>query len=255
MREFKEALNNNIPLYVFVENDVFVENNTYRNNLALFEKEDSNFNFSHVDNINIHRFLNKIRTIPTLPIIHFNCINDIKSILKKQWASMFCEYLVYLKSNPTKEIKPSIEDIYLAVQKMNITLDRVAEKIVGDDSDIINTIQFQNRVEDFSNIIATSFEFVSKDNSKEFIKTYLEFFVTNFILACEKDYIEYPFSENQDDIDVFENMFSYNGVVIAQIKEHLGKSDLYFENNDQFKNAVVERLMKPDYLRKMKLIE
>lgn len=255
MREFKEALNNNIPIYVFVESNVLSENNMYQINSALLEDENSVFKFAHVDNINVHRFLNEIRSIPKLPIIEFKNVSDIKAILKKQWASMFYKYLSDLKSNPTKELKPSIEDIYLAIQKMNISIEKVEEKIIGDNHDLLDTISFQKEVEDISNAIATSFEFVTKDQSKEFVKKYLSFFIDHFIEAYEKGYLEYPFSENQDDIKIFENMFSYDGVIIVQVKEHIGKIDLSIENSTRFKESVVERLMKHDYLRKMKFIE
>ena len=64
--------------------------------------------------------------------------------------------------------------------------------------------------------------------------------------------LEYPFFDNISDINKFYSLFQNDKVVISEIKEHLKFEENIFDKNDEsYKNRLVERLIKRDYLEKM----
>ena len=122
--EFKNAVNEGIPIYVFIDSKVYVEYEIYEANYEEIERGEIKINFKNVKNINVFRFIKEIKNLGNLPITEFDKIIQIKDFLSKQWSDMFKKYLAILKDNKNDEnIKRTVEDMNLLVRKMNLMLE------------------------------------------------------------------------------------------------------------------------------------
>lgn len=252
-KEFDTAIINNIPIFVFIDSHVHQEYRMYKNNKEEFEREDCKIQFSVVDNINVHRFIESISLLPKVPVYDFSNISEIKEVLRKQWADMIRIHLLSIKRNTSiNQIEKSIENVYSTVMQMDIMLNEMG-KIAIDDSNIYDKIVIQQRVEYAASVIANTFEFVSKLKNVNDIKSYLKFFVYTLFDAYKKDILEYPFSENFEDVQKFYEIFNTENVLLSSVKEHISfESDIFIQNDD-FKNQLIDRLLKKDFLEKMGL--
>lgn len=88
-KEFEEAINRDIPVYILIESNVYSEYQTYLRN-----KENTKISYAHVDSVNIFRFIEQIMNLPrNNPTQTFEKFSDIESWLKEQWAGLFRELL------------------------------------------------------------------------------------------------------------------------------------------------------------------
>jgi len=58
----------NIPVFIFIEKNVYVEYHTYNKNKVFFDnqlllKSENNFSFAHVDDVNVFKFINSVERI------------------------------------------------------------------------------------------------------------------------------------------------------------------------------------------------
>lgn len=89
MKELTEAVRQNKTIYVFIQNDVYVENRTYAMN-----KDTGKFKPAMVDNIKVHEFIFELKeNIKNHPIKEFSTISDITTYLQQQFAGMFQKLL------------------------------------------------------------------------------------------------------------------------------------------------------------------
>lgn len=87
--ELNEALEKSVQVYVFVEQNVLTEFETYRLN-----KENQKTNYRYVDNVKVFEFLEKIYALPqNNPITAFQTSADISTYLQAQWAGLFQRFL------------------------------------------------------------------------------------------------------------------------------------------------------------------
>lgn len=87
--EFKSAYDLNKQVYIFIEKGVYNEYQFYLKN-----KENSSVNYTFVDSIKIHQFIESIEVLPNNNTIHsFETSNDITTFLKDQWAGLFQRFL------------------------------------------------------------------------------------------------------------------------------------------------------------------
>ena len=87
--ELKQALDNRIQVYVFVEQNVYSEFSTYQIN-----KENKDIKYRYVDNVAVFEFLETIFALPqNNPIQPFSTSFDIFDFLKSQWAGLFQRFL------------------------------------------------------------------------------------------------------------------------------------------------------------------
>ncbi|MHB8279469.1 MAG: DUF4062 domain-containing protein [Candidatus Humimicrobiaceae bacterium] len=139
-QEIKTALDKNKQVYIFIKNEVYVEFNTYKAN-----KDNLSVNYPTVDDKRIFDFIENIKSLPVNNIIYpFNTNEDIKRILKKQWAGLFYNLLKkqneYFNNNIIYEPIPMEENYYDEYQKYPyITGEFLHNKIwYLDDNGIIN---------------------------------------------------------------------------------------------------------------------
>lgn len=97
MEELNKAIKSRKKIYVFISNDVYIENNTYIANINT-----GSFVPAFADNIKIHEYISEIKkTIRNNPIQPFNTVSDIIDTLKKQLAGLF-QYLLVQEASATE---------------------------------------------------------------------------------------------------------------------------------------------------------
>ena len=87
--EYETALKENIPVFIFVENPVLAEYDTYRKN-----RNNESIEYAHVDNINVFRLIDEIYTDTIDKYVKgFEKFEDISNWLRDQWSGMFADFL------------------------------------------------------------------------------------------------------------------------------------------------------------------
>jgi hypothetical protein len=145
-KEFREAFDNNIPIFIFVDKNVYGEYYTYKKNQQFFtdilKEENSDFKFAHVDNVNIFNFIDEVKA---KPLITFEKFDDIEKYTKEQWAGMFFSYLNELKKNKeTNIILSSVTDLKNITDRMNEMVDEIGKQILTESDNYISTVKKQN---------------------------------------------------------------------------------------------------------------
>lgn len=85
MRELQTAIKAKKKIYVFISNDVFIENRTYRRN-----KDNENFQSAYTDDVKIHKYIAELMdTVRNHVITPFDTTDQIISVLKSQFAGLF----------------------------------------------------------------------------------------------------------------------------------------------------------------------
>lgn len=84
MNEINQAIKNQKKVYIFVANDVYVENRTYVQN-----RDSGCFKSAYTDNLKIHEFLANLQAkVKNRVILPFETIDQIVETLKKQFAGL-----------------------------------------------------------------------------------------------------------------------------------------------------------------------
>ena len=87
--ELNEALEKGVQVYVFIEQNVLTEFETYRLN-----KDNKKTKYRYVDNVKVFEFLDKIYALPqNNPITSFQTSTNITTYLRAQWAGLFQRFL------------------------------------------------------------------------------------------------------------------------------------------------------------------
>lgn len=85
MEELKTAQKNKKKIYVFISNDVFIENKTYKLN-----KDNDSFKSAYTDNIKIHEYIEELtETVKNHVVMPFETTEQIVYVLKAQFAGLF----------------------------------------------------------------------------------------------------------------------------------------------------------------------
>lgn len=85
MEELKTALKNKKKIYVFISNDVFIENRTYKLN-----RNNESFKSAYTDNIKIHEYIAQLtEVVKNHVIVPFESTEQIVDVLKAQFAGLF----------------------------------------------------------------------------------------------------------------------------------------------------------------------
>lgn len=203
-REFETAIEKNIPLFIFVEKNVFSEYKTFKENqeflenIHQFENKNSQnkaeFKFAHVDSINVFKFID---SLITKPIKTFDKIEQIENYLQSQFAGLFYLYLDGLqKQKEVAKVLNSVEELNNIALQMNTMLNSVGEKILGKDN------------HEFEEVITEQFTIIS------------DFFcdrISDIILSKISPQTENDYNLNDDKLLELTN-FIYNNVLNNEIQ-------------------------------------
>lgn len=93
--EYKEAINNKIPIFTLVEDAVLNQSFVYEENKLNEDIDETKIKYPAVDNTKIFEFMNEVRNNSyNNSIVPFKNFNDIEMFLKHQWAGMLFSFLM-----------------------------------------------------------------------------------------------------------------------------------------------------------------
>lgn len=250
--EFKNAVNEGIPIYVFIDSKVYVEYEIYEANYEEIEHGEIKINFRNVKDINVFRFIREIKNLGNLPITEFDKIIQIKEFLSKQWSDMFKKYLAILKENKENEnLKNTVEDMDLLVQKMNLMLESMGKKILTEDSsDEYKKVVSSQKLIEMCYKISVMFGITyveERDGSKN---EYIRKFIDALKESLDEHILEKFFDEKkaQEGVDFFRTREVY----ICSIVEGFEKYSDEFNNiYNSDKDLMIQELSKSAYQKRL----
>ena len=256
-KEFNTAVENNIPVYVFVENNVYSEYFVYVKNKERIEKGQVEIKFAAADSINVFRFIDSIYSLDKICVTGFSTAQNIKEQLKKQWADMFKKYLLSLRERQSKEkMIDSMTVIESIIREMNTMVQKMGEKVI-DEAMLENVLENQ-KIDKIAGVIANAVEFVACPQSPESIKMFMTSFVNKIIEGCRNNIFTQLFSEDDNERkEVYDFLEDESAqIYIAGIREDIVVSlDVYKEDlfRGQLEAAITEKLLQKDFLKKMNI--
>lgn len=124
-KEYDSANNKNIPVYIFIEKNVYTEYDLFRSN-----KDNKSINYVQVDSENIFYMIDKIVNQPyNNPIYPFEKPHDIEIWLKEQWAGLFRDLLLRRRErNNLLSLSTQIENL----EKIKNSLETIIQPILNE---------------------------------------------------------------------------------------------------------------------------
>jgi hypothetical protein len=87
--EYKNAVDNNVPVWILVDSQVYGEYQTFQRN-----KNSNDITYAHVDSVNIFHLLESILTQRlNNALFPFSRYTEIENWLREQWAGIFRDFL------------------------------------------------------------------------------------------------------------------------------------------------------------------
>lgn len=127
-REYETARQKNIPVMVFVEQNVYAEYKTY---LANTDNNADKLKYAFVDDIRVFKFISKL---DQGAIKVFGKVDDIEHYFSHQISGMLLDYLTALQSNKTEnDIKSAVSQLEGMTKTMQRAVNQIAEKVLEDD--------------------------------------------------------------------------------------------------------------------------
>ncbi len=131
-KEYKTAIDKGIPVMVFIEKNVYIDYETYRNNTVSTIPKD--FKFAHIDTTNIFDFI----SILNLSVIKtFEKVEEIEEYFANQVSGMFYDYLKQLQD------KKQDDDVLTSVNQLK----QVTEIILSNTHAIAKDVFKDNKPE------------------------------------------------------------------------------------------------------------
>ena len=214
--EFKSAVGEGIPIYVFIDSKVYVEYEIYEMN--------------------------------------YEEIVQIKDFLSKQWSDMFKKYLAILKENNNNEnIKSAVEDMNLLARKMNLMLESMGKKILTENnSDEYDKVVMSQRIVQMCNEISAGFSIqydeVRDGSKKELIGKLLDTLKD----ALSNKIFEKLHSRREAEMEEVAIFFEQRGIIINMIRHGFEEHAEEFNNlyNNQ-KESMIQELSKDVYIKQL----
>lgn len=136
-KEIKTAYERNKQVYLFVDKNVLTEYETY-----LLNKKSNDINYKYVDNPNIYRFIEEVKSWShNNNIKDFETADDITRYLKEQFAGLFKQYMD--DRSKVEEIL-DIRDIKETAKTLHELVDYLKEDTKGKDEEISRIIRIDH---------------------------------------------------------------------------------------------------------------
>lgn len=122
-KEYETAARRDIPVFIFVEKNVYSEYRTYKEN-----RDNPSIKYAYVDSINVFRLLDDILAQKRNNYLkEFDKFDDIASWLRDQWAGIFADFLSR-KSTETslKDLSAQVSDL----RQVSSVLKEYSESII-----------------------------------------------------------------------------------------------------------------------------
>jgi len=123
-QEYKSAINNNVPIYILIESNVYTEYFTWLKN-----KGNTEIAYAHVDSVNIFELIQDILSQSrNNPVFHFEKYSDVELWLREQWAGLFKDLLSRMSQ---QQQIATLESKVSELGEINLTLRRYMEAIIS----------------------------------------------------------------------------------------------------------------------------
>lgn len=153
-REYETARQKNIPIMVFVEQNVYAEYKTY---LANKDNNADTLKYAFVDDIRVFKFISKL---DQGAVKVFGKVDDIEHYFSHQISGMLLDYLTALQNNKTdNEIKSAVSQLEMITKTMQSAVNQIAEKVLEDDKgkyEELLKIQKQSQIDMFLQLFRQS---------------------------------------------------------------------------------------------------
>lgn len=112
MIEMESAIEKKKQIYIFIDNDVKSEYDTYQKNIG------KNIEYAHVDNVEIFKFIQHLKENPAIIINGFVTVTDITDCLRSQWAGLFQNFLSNNERIKQNEGLVKVEEVSAQIQSL-----------------------------------------------------------------------------------------------------------------------------------------
>lgn len=136
-KELITAIKNDKQVFVFIEKDVLTEYETYKMN-----KDNPNVKYHFVDNPNIYRFIEEIKTLRyNNNIKGFETFDDIKLYLREQFAGLFKQFLL---DNSRMKQALALREIEETAKNLKSLVDYLSQQNQEQGEDVRKIIMFNH---------------------------------------------------------------------------------------------------------------
>jgi hypothetical protein len=229
-KEYITANSTGIPIFVFIERNVYSEYQTYKKNESLFKgilaeskvnKNTENLKFAYVDNANIFQFID---SVIGQPVKTFDRIDEIEHYLKNQFSGWFLMYLESLKvTNQDSKVLDSVKSLNKVVEVMNEMIDAMGKKVLNTDSDElkqVNEKQFDIIAGYFSEQVSNYMTFANELPIEELNKIDVSQLVKAFFkIVLNADKIQFP--KDMERRERLRVRNQYQSKLISEFNEYL----------------------------------
>ena len=210
MVEMLSAIDSKKQMYIFIDSNVDSEFYTYKKNI------DKEINYAHVDNIEIFKFIDKLRESPSIVINNFTTASDIIICLTNQWAGLFQSFLNNKERQSQNDGLIKIDQTACVLADLIIELKTTSERLKNTINDSLSKKVFgetyiNHVLVDFSQTLlkSTAVIFIkTRDEMEEFLKIY-----DSFELSSEdENFLIYK--NHYDTFTVSTKIFNADGNII-----------------------------------------
>lgn len=222
-KEYRTAFEKYIPIYIFIDKNVFAEYHTYLQN-----KSNTSLKYAYSDNIGVYEFIEEAEnSFKNNNICSFEKFDDIESWLREQWAGLFHKYLTELRTKKeNNKVISYISRLELVTENMSKMINEVGKKVLAESDEYhkITTEQLLNKLKLHAEMIADNFNIINKvreDDGKKLFNLLLYDYLYNEEFNAAETINEFPFliteagkeylrslksfKDLRDKIQVFEN--------------------------------------------------
>ena len=255
--EFKTAVEESIPIFVFIDASVYAEYGIYEENIKEIEANRCSIKFRATKDINVFRFIRDIKSIGNISITEFKKSGEIKFFLGKQWSDMFKVYLKSLREDAnTLQVHDAIERLNTMMQQMELMVNGLGKKVLENQNVELNKIvakQQQIKAREIARRMSRYLACNFSDNTSRShnVKTLVNCY-REFLRSMKDDKIDLLDEENHKLFTKFAANLAENGIGIIYMSENLMERDELlkeFCESDEIRNEVIENLMRSPYYK------
>lgn len=253
--EFKTAVEESIPIFVFIDASVYAEYGIYEENIKAIEENRCSIKFRATKDINVFRFIRDIKSIGNISITEFKKSGEIKFFLGKQWSDMFKVYLKSLREDAnTMQVHDAIERLNTMMQQMEVMVNGLGKKIFNDQGPEFDQLVLQQRrikareiARRISRYITCAFEneATRKENVTALVNCY-----RNYLQNVKDDKIDMRTPEGTKLFQDFVGDLVTHGISLQLVNGSLLECDELlreFCESDELKEEVIRNLTKNSY--------
>lgn len=232
-KEFKTADNKNIPVFIFIDKNVYLEYQIYTSNSS------ESYNPVFVDNIKVFEFINELKD---KPIKTFEKMDDIEEYLAEQWSGWFYDYLENMGNSSYDNINRKLSDTFDSIEKLRTIINEMLtftlkeeqrNKVYEEELKTDIRIYAANVVD---NIIFDENILITKNNSIQFGDLFFETFYNESIINNFN-------SPNVNKFDYFEELIKNFNKKLQEDCEGIRVKTIDFAYVFQRKEKVINLLL------------